>query len=81
MKDTKLTALEIVQLPSEDFIVRKAGEESALLKISLGEDFKEKLEGLHIDLASRMLMAGIEYLSEGKRQEAALEEARGQTIH
>lgn len=81
MKDTKVTALEIVQLPSEDFIVRKTGDDTPLLKITIGDDFKEKLDGLHIDLASKMLMAGIEYLSEANQQQHATLEAKSQIIH
>jgi hypothetical protein len=81
MKDSKVTALEIVQLPNDEFVVRKAGNESALLTINISEEFKEKLDGLQIDLASKMLIAGIEYLSESNQIEAARLESKTQVIH
>ena len=81
MKDSKVTALEIVQLPNDEFVVRKAGNESALLTINISEEYKEKLDGLQIDLASKMLIAGIEYLSESNQIEAANLESKSQTIH
>lgn len=81
MKDSKVTALEIVQLPTDEFVVRKAGEKTALLTINISAEFKEKLEGLQIDLASKMLIAGIEYLSESSQIEAANIEAKRHTLH
>jgi hypothetical protein len=81
MKDSKVTALEIVQLASDEFIVRKAGDEEALLTINISEEFKQKLDGLQIDLASKMLIAGIEYLAESSQIEAAGKESKSQTIH
>lgn len=81
MKDSKVTALEIIQLPSDEFVVRKAGEEDALLTINISEEFKQKLDGLQIDLASKMLIAGIEYLAESSQIEAASIESRSQTLH
>ncbi|MEH6444163.1 MAG: ABC transporter ATP-binding protein [Oceanospirillaceae bacterium] len=81
MKDSKVTALEIVQLPTDEFVVRKAGEETALLTINISEEFKKKLDGLQIDLASKMLIAGIEYLAESSQIENARLESKTQTIH
>ena len=81
MKDSKVTALEIVQLPTDEFVVRKAGEKTALLTINISAEFKEKLEGLQIDLASKMLIAGIEYLSESSQIEAANIESKRHTLH
>ncbi len=81
MKDSKVTALEIIQLESDEFIVRKAGDEEALLTINISEEFKKKLDGLQIDLASKMLIAGIEYLAESSQIEAAGIESKSHTIH
>jgi hypothetical protein len=81
MKDSKVTALEIVQLPTDEFVVRKAGDGEALLTINISEEFKKKLEGLQIDLASKMLIAGIEYLSESNQIQAAKKELKNQVIH
>ena len=81
MKESKVTALEIVQLPNDEFVVRKAGGDSALLTINISEEFKQKLEGLQIDLASKMLIAGIEYLSESSQIESANLESKTQVIH
>lgn len=81
MKDSKVTALEIVQLPTDEFVVRKAGDDTALLTINISEEFKEKLDGLQIDLASKMLIAGIEYLSESNQIQAANLESKTQTLH
>ena len=81
MKDSKVTALEIVQLPTDEFVVRKAGEDAPLLTINISEEFKQKLDGLQIDLASKMLIAGIEYLSESGQLKMAAEEAKTQVIH
>jgi hypothetical protein len=80
-KDSKVTALEIIQLPTDEFVVRKSGEETALLTINISEEFKQKLEGLQIDLASKMLIAGIEYLSESGQIQAAKLESKNQTLH
>jgi len=81
MKDSKVTALEIVQLPNDEFVVRKAGDDTALLTINISDEFKDKLEGLQIDLASKMLIAGIEYLSESNQIDAAKLESKTQTLH
>jgi len=81
MKDSKVTALEIVQLATDEFVVRKAGEEMPLLTINICEEFKNKLEGMQIDLASKMLIAGIEYLSEAGQIQSAKLESKTQTLH
>ncbi|EPJ48114.1 MAG: hypothetical protein OFPII_07880 [Osedax symbiont Rs1] len=81
MKSSKVTALEIIQLSTDEFIVRKAGEETPLLTINISEEFKEKLDGLQIDLASKMLIAGIDYLTESGQIQAAKLESKGKTLH
>ncbi len=81
MKSSKVTALEIIQLSTDEFVVRKAGEDTPLLTISISEEFKEKLDGLQIDLASKMLIAGIDYLTESSQIQAAKLESKGRTLH
>ena len=75
--------LEIIELPSGDFALQKAGEEGdALVTITFSKDAKKYLKEHKVTVAKAMIGAGIQTVGAISRQMAELEaEEENRMVH
>ncbi len=75
------TVLEIVKLPSGEYVMRKAGDEEALITLNLSAVVQENLMGKSEELARMMLVAGAHIMSDLSFEPEPVSEPPAPIIH